>query len=108
MALYLEHGGPAGHVGGRTFVPILGLGECGVRDCRVPVAADGGGERALILSLGVMVLALELINTAIERTVDRISMDHDDLGRQAKDAGSAGVATAAIAAGLAWVVILVG
>ena len=40
------------------------------------------GERALILSLGVMVLALELINTAIERTVDRISMDHDDLGRQ--------------------------
>lgn len=67
-----------------------------------------GGERALILSLGVMVLALELINTAIERTVDRISTDHDDLGRQAKDAGSAGVAIAAIAAGVAWVVILVG
>lgn len=66
------------------------------------------GERALILSLGVLVLAIELINTAIERTVDRISTEHDDLGKQAKDAGSAGVAVAAIAAGVAWVVVLLG
>ncbi|RMD88743.1 MAG: diacylglycerol kinase [Alphaproteobacteria bacterium] len=64
------------------------------------------GERALILSLGVVVLAVELINTAIERVVDRISSEEHDLSRRAKDAGSAGVALAALAAGLAWAVVL--
>ncbi|PRX34978.1 diacylglycerol kinase (ATP) [Meinhardsimonia xiamenensis] len=64
------------------------------------------GERALILSLGVVVLAVELINTAIERAVDRISTEEHDLARRAKDAGSAGVAVAALAAGVAWVVVL--
>ena len=65
------------------------------------------GERALILALGVLVMAAELMNTAIERTVDYISTDKHDLAKQAKDAGSAGVAVTAIAAGVAWVVILV-
>lgn len=65
-------------------------------------------ERALILALGVLVLAAELLNTAIERTVDRVSTEDHPLSRQAKDAGSAGVAVAAIAAGLAWAVILLG
>lgn len=66
-----------------------------------------GAERALILALGIMVLAVELINSAIERAVDDISMEQRDLARRAKDAGSAGVAVAAIAAGVAWVVVLV-
>jgi diacylglycerol kinase (ATP) len=65
------------------------------------------GERALILALGVMVIAAELMNTAIERCVDYISEDHHPLAKQAKDAGSGGVAVAAIAAGVAWVVVLV-
>ncbi len=68
----------------------------------------GTAERALILALGVLVLAFELINSAIERVVDDVGKDQRDLARQAKDAGSAGVAVAAIAAGLAWVVILIG
>lgn len=66
------------------------------------------GDRALILSLGVMVLAVELINTAIERSVDYISTDEHPLAKRAKDAGSAGVAVAAIAAGIAWVMVLFG
>lgn len=66
-----------------------------------------GAERALILALGILVLAFELINTAIERAVDDISTEQRELARRAKDAGSAGVAVAAIAAGLAWVVVLI-
>ncbi len=64
------------------------------------------GERALVLSLGVMVLAVELINTAIERTVDLISPEQHPLAGRAKDAGSAGVAVASLAAGAAWAVVL--
>jgi len=67
----------------------------------------GTAERALILSLGVLVLAFELINSAIERVVDDIGTDQRPLAKQAKDAGSAGVAVAAIAAGIAWVVIII-
>ncbi len=66
------------------------------------------GERALILSLGLLVLVMELVNTAIEETVDYISEAQDPRAGRAKDAGSAAVAVAAIAGGVAWVVILVG
>ena len=65
-------------------------------------------ERALILALGLLVLAAELINTAIEDAIDYISTDLHPLAKRAKDAGSAGVAVAAIAAGVAWGVILIG
>ncbi|MGI9370821.1 MAG: diacylglycerol kinase [Ruegeria sp.] len=65
------------------------------------------GERALILVLGILVLVAELFNTAIERAVDHTSTDHHDLAGQAKDAASAGVALMAIAAGVAWVVVLI-
>ncbi|WP_204112935.1 diacylglycerol kinase [Shimia biformata] len=66
-----------------------------------------GAERALILALGVIVLAFELLNTAIERAVDFVSQVQHPLAGRAKDAGSAGVAVAAIAAGIAWVVVLI-
>lgn len=66
------------------------------------------GERALILALGLLVLAAELFNTAIEETVDLASPERSQQAGKAKDCGSAGVALAAIAGGVAWVVILVG
>jgi diacylglycerol kinase (ATP) len=65
-------------------------------------------ERALILSLGLLVLAAELFNTAIEETVDYISEAQDPRAGRAKDAGSAGVALTALAGGVAWLVILIG
>lgn len=77
----------------------------GILAVLIPMSA---GERALILALGILVLAFELINTAIERAVDYISEDTHPLARQAKDAGSAGVAVASLAAGVAWVVVLLG
>ena len=67
-----------------------------------------GAELALILALGILVLAMELANTALEHTVDLISQERSELARKAKDAGSAAVAVTAIAAGVAWVVVLVG
>lgn len=66
------------------------------------------GERALIVALGILVLAAELLNTAIETIVNHISPEPHPLARKAKDCGSAGVALSAIAAGCAWLVILWG
>lgn len=65
-------------------------------------------ERALILSLSFLVIAAELINTALERAVDLVTQEHHDLAGRAKDAASAFVALVAIAAGIAWVVVLSG
>lgn len=63
-------------------------------------------ERALILALGLLVLAAELINTAIEEVVDAASPGETAWAKKAKDCGSAGVALAALAGGAAWVVVL--
>ncbi len=60
------------------------------------------GERALILALGLLVLAAELLNTAIEVTVNLITTETHPLAKKAKDCGSAGVALAALAGGVAW------
>ena len=65
-------------------------------------------ERLILLALGLILLGAELLNTAIERVVDLASPDEHPLAKQAKDAGSAGVAVISIAAGLAWVWVLVG
>lgn len=66
------------------------------------------GERALILGMGLLVLAAELMNTAVEEVVDWISTAQHPSAAKAKDCGSAAVAVTAIAAGVAWVVVLVG
>jgi diacylglycerol kinase (ATP) len=67
-----------------------------------------GGERGLILALGLLVLAAELINTALEETVNYISTDRHPLAGKIKDCGSAVVAVTAIAGGVAWLAILIG
>jgi diacylglycerol kinase (ATP) len=66
------------------------------------------GERAAILMGGVLVLAMECLNTAIERVVDDVSEARRPRAKQAKDAGSAAVALAGVAVGVAWVCALVG
>ncbi len=66
------------------------------------------GERALILALGLLILAAELFNTAIEETVDLASPERCAGAGKAKDCGSAAVALTAIAGGVAWLVILIG
>lgn len=65
-------------------------------------------ERGLILALGLLVLAAELMNTGLEEVVDYLSRDIDPRAKKAKDCGSAAVALTALAGGVAWVVILIG
>ncbi|MES2432541.1 MAG: diacylglycerol kinase [Pseudomonadota bacterium] len=65
-------------------------------------------ERGLILALGLLVLAAELMNTGLEEVVDYISKADDPRAKKAKDCGSAAVALTAIAGGAAWGVILIG
>lgn len=64
------------------------------------------GERATIIGLGLVILVAELLNTAIEEVVDYISTDLNPRAGKAKDCGSAAVAVAAIAAGIAWLIVL--
>ncbi len=66
------------------------------------------GERGLLLMGGIIVLAAECLNTAIERVVDDIGTERRDAAKQAKDCGSAAVAVTAIAVGVAWVCVIVG
>lgn len=66
------------------------------------------GERALILALGLLILAAELANTALEVAIDYISSEQHPLAKKAKDCGSACVALTALAGGVAWVVLLIG
>jgi len=64
------------------------------------------GARAAILGLGVMVLAAELFNTAIEETVDHISTERSPRAATIKNCASAAVALCAVAVGVAWAVAL--
>jgi diacylglycerol kinase (ATP) len=48
-------------------------------------------ERALLLGSCLLVLIVELLNTAVEFVVDRVGTDHHRLSGQAKDLGSAAV-----------------
>ncbi|MBL0172067.1 MAG: diacylglycerol kinase [Gemmatimonadaceae bacterium] len=58
----------------------------------------------LLLSL-ILVILVELLNTAIEATVDRISLELHPLAGMAKDLGSASVLTALVMTGICWVMI---
>ncbi len=66
------------------------------------------GERGMLLMGGIIVLAAECMNTAIERVVDDISTEKRDAARHAKDCGSAAVAVTAVGVGVAWVFVIVG
>lgn len=64
-------------------------------------------ERSLQLVLVILlVLTVELLNTAIEKLADRLTMDHDTQIGRVKDMGSAAVAVAAVIAGLVWLFAL--
>lgn len=65
-------------------------------------------ERAVMIYTAFVPLIAELINTAIEKTIDRISTERHWLSGLAKDIGSALVAFAFIGTGICWSVILLG
>ncbi len=76
----------------------------------IPLAiwmGEGAVERALLIGCVLLVLIVELINSAIEATVDRVSLDQHPLAKRAKDIGSAAVMIALLNAALVWVLVLV-
>ncbi|OLQ89838.1 diacylglycerol kinase, partial [Vibrio panuliri] len=59
-------------------------------------------ERILLVGTVVLVLIIELINSAIEAVVDRIGSEHHELSGRAKDIGSAAVMLAMLLTGYTW------
>ncbi|MHC6800687.1 diacylglycerol kinase [Vibrio antiquarius] len=63
-------------------------------------------ERILMIGVVVLVLIVELVNSAIEAVVDRIGIERHELSGRAKDIGSAAVMVALVFAGFTWLYIL--
>ena len=63
-------------------------------------------EKFMLIGVLVLMLIVELMNSAIEAVVDRISLDHHPLSKNAKDFGSAAVALSIGLAVTAWAVVL--
>jgi diacylglycerol kinase (ATP) len=71
----------------------------------LPVGSVG---RALMIASVLLVLIVELLNSAIEAAVDRVSLDRHHLAKRAKDIGSAAVLLALVNVLLVWLCVLVG
>ncbi len=66
-----------------------------------------GLERALLVGSVLLVLIVELLNSAVEATVDRVSLDDHSLAKRAKDIGSAAVMLSLLNVGVIWLLVLV-
>ena len=67
---------------------------------------DSPAERGLLLVAIVLVLLVELLNSAIEAVVDRIGLEYHALSKKAKDIGSAAVFISLVAFVVLWVAVL--
>jgi diacylglycerol kinase (ATP) len=67
-----------------------------------------GVERALLIGPVLLILVVELINSAIEATVDRIGFERHALAGLAKDIGSAAVLMSFLLLGTIWLLVLLG
>ena len=66
----------------------------------------GALEKALLCGSQLLVLSAELLNSAIEAAVDRISLEHHQLIKRAKDMGSAAVLLSLLLCGGTWLAAL--
>lgn len=103
-----------------TRYSLAGLGEAVRRETAfqqellltvilVPLAlwwGDDGTERALMIGSLALVLIVELVNSAIEAAVDRVSLDAHPLAKRAKDLSSAAVMLALGNVALVWLLVL--
>jgi len=72
------------------------------------VLGETGIERALMIGAVLGVLIVELLNSAVEAAVDRISLEHHLLIKRAKDMGSAAVMIALVNVAVVWGLVLLG
>ncbi len=63
-------------------------------------------EYILLISSMLLVLIVEVLNSAIEAVVDRVGDDYHDLSGRAKDMGSAAVLLALLNVGFIWLMIV--
>lgn len=68
----------------------------------------GGVGRALMIGSLLLVLIVELLNSALEATVDRVSIENHPLAKRAKDIGSAAVFVALLNVVVVWSLVLLG
>lgn len=79
--------------------------ELGIGVVLLPLAwwiGQGPVEWILLVGSCLLVLIVELLNSAIENVVDRIGTELHELSGRAKDIGSAAVMLSLITAGLTW------
>lgn len=83
--------------------------ECMAAAVLIPAAfwlGQGAVERSLLIGVVLVVLIVELLNSAVEAAVDRIGTDHHLLAGRAKDLGSAAVFMSLLLAGCVWGLIV--
>ena len=66
----------------------------------------GGVAKALLVSSVLAVLIVELLNSAVEAAVDRISLENHRLAKRAKDIGSAAVFLSLVNVAVVWGLVL--
>jgi diacylglycerol kinase (ATP) len=81
-------------IGAAILIPIA---------CFIPVPIL---HRALLIASVLMVIVVELLNSAMEAAIDRISLDRHPLSKKAKDTGSAAVLVSIVIAMLVWAGVL--
>ena len=77
----------------------------------VPIALHAptsGIGKALMIASVLLVLIVELVNSAIEAVTDRVSLEHHVLAKRAKDMGSAAVMLSLLAVPVVWLLVLTG
>jgi diacylglycerol kinase (ATP) len=83
--------------------------EVGFACVALPLAiwlGHSGAQRALLVAPVLLILIVELLNSAIEATVDRIGLERHVLAGLAKDIGSAAVLLSFILLGVMWLLVL--
>lgn len=85
--------------------------ECLLAAVLIPAAffvPAGTTERAMMIASVLLVLIVELLNSAVEAAVDRISLENHRLAKRAKDIGSAAVFLSLVNVAAVWLLILFG
>ena len=73
--------------------------------CRAVLPVSGVGKALMIASV-LLVLIVELLNSAVEAAVDHTSLDQHKLAKRAKDIGSAAVLLSLLNVVLVWLLVL--
>ena len=114
-----------GHTGFRHLIAATGYSAKGLRAAwqhesafrqesllgliMLPLAfllGDTLAQTALLIAVCFLVLIVELLNSAIEATVDRISEEHHELAGRAKDMGSAAVSLSLLLVWVTWGLVI--